>query len=670
MYVLTLLLLINSVKAYTIVNPFGPTVSSDYANCITELIDDNFKKPGVVLVANTYNATTHVVRIREEILKYLHDQFIYSIRTENLIAITKDCEDKIDDCNQNEKPKMDKFAVIRLANYYVIIVDSYTEYKNIVDKIITLRSWNPRAYFIVLCFRLVNIQELIIKRYPERILTYLFKHNAINVVVMIPDQENYRNGILYGWRPFDPPRYCGYHNETADDRLIIENICKKGKLTRKRKLFENRVPTDETGCYLDIVALERTPFVSSNPDDPSLEKIVLQEIISLLKFKPNYKITNSFRGEKDERGVWTGALTHIVEAKSDILIGGIFPDDDVHEDFDSSTAYLTNSYTWVVPRAQKSAPWIALIIIFNKYVWLTASATFLVCSIAWKVIAILSHDTNYHKNISHCLLNTLYSSLGFASYMRPVKQSLRIFFIFLSLYCILFLTAYQTKLIDVLTHPSFEKQIETIEELVESDLLIGGTEELHDLFVNSTDPFDYEIGDVWIDVDDVEIALKDVVVHRNFSILISHLELTHYSAIMPELSDDFGNPTYYEFETTVFSVPLEIVTLRGFPFLDKFNYYLSIFKQCGTFERIKAMFKNLTKIRKAILLNNINSAKSNENALSLLHLEGGFLALAVGYVSGTIILIIEIIVHTRYFQKKMLHIVNYLQRFKIKTKKK
>lgn len=655
---LYLILILYVTIVESIVNPLGPTVSSEYSSCVNNLVDSNFEKSGLVFVGNTLNTTTSILRIREDIVKYLNDKLLYSIQIASPKEEDVECDVINNVCDDIKIVKMEKFTVILLADYYILIVSGFTEFKNMVDKLVTLRTWNPRAYFLILCFTITNLHELPSKNYPARMITYLFKRNAINVVVILPDYKDYRIGIVYGWRPYDPPIYCGYHNETADNRILVENICEYGLLRKKTKLFENRVPNDETGCYMDVVALERQPYISDDPDDPNVEKMLLEEVTELFNLKIKYELINDFRGEKDHKGEWTGALMNIVNGKGDILFGGVFPDYDVHEDFDSSVSYLEDSYTWVVPRAYKSPPWVALIVIYKKLVWLTAGATFAVCVLAWKAFAVLSDDSKYHKCFSHCLLNTWYISLGFASYMQPVRHSLRVFFMFLNIYCILFLTAYQTKLIDVLTHPSYEKQVKTVQELINSDLKIGGVEELRDLFENSTEPDNYKIGEEWISVVDVEVALINVVVHRNFSVLCSRLELQYLSAVMPELSDNFGNPTYYEFEGSVFNVPLEIVTLKGYPLLKRINSFLSVFKQIGVIERIRRIFTNLVAVRKGKLL----TKTETDNALSLRHLEGGFLVLIVGYLSGSTALICELIWNTNYIQNQYSKLIENINR--------
>lgn len=113
-----------------------------------------------------------------------------------------------------------------------------------------------------------------------------------------------------------------------------------------------------------------------------------------------------------------------------ILLGGIFPDFDVNEDFEYSSTYLADSYIWVVPRAYPSPPWVSLTITFHNLVWYSAIVGFLLCVISWKFFGQLSGDTLYNKTLGHCFLNTWLCLLGLSAYTRPRKQGLRLFFVF------------------------------------------------------------------------------------------------------------------------------------------------------------------------------------------------------------------------------------------------
>ena len=633
-----------------IVNPHGPTVINDYTRCITKVMDNEFEEPGLLIFANTNNnVSSSVSRIRTELLKKINEKIKYSVE---IMSPEKEVEICDKDNHNLGVLHIDNYVAIPIANYFVIIIDSYTDFSFLASKLIRSRSWNPFAKFIFLLFNFVQNDKINIE-YVEKVLSCLFKYNAINIIIVVPQAKNFRNAIIYSWKPYDPPEYCGYFNETAKNRLVVQNKCEKGVLKYDKDVFDNKIPREMDGCVIEIIALQRHPFISDDPNEANIEKIMIDEMLKRYKMKARYHFVDGFRGERENVGEWNGALKKLASKRGHLLLGGIFPDFDVHEDYETTITYLADAYTWVVPRADKSAAWVALVIIFKKFVWLTVICGFFLCGITWKIIGQLSGDSEYNSSLGHCFLNTWITILGFVAYLHPAKESLRVFFVFLNIYCILFLTAYQTKLFEVLTNPSYEYQLQTVEELIDSGLKFGGFEELHDLFYNSTDPFDYRIGQQWTDIENITKAMIDVAVHRNFSLLCSRLELAHISSITPELSDSVGNYKYYTFTENVFSVPIETIALRGFPFILEFSTTITLFKQSGLNEALRDHFATFNERRRARQLRALLKEKSDVNPLSVEHLQGGFLALAFGYVSGTLALIVEIVVKTKYVQRKL-----------------
>lgn len=639
------LIFVSIVALKATINPHGPTVVLDFTNCMQTILENDFKDTGVLIFANAYIASTSVSKIKAELLTRIHEKVKYTVEVKSPQYEVDVC----DDYNESFVMHRDVFEPRPLGAYFIIVIDTYKDFPHLVSRLIRSRSWNPSAKFLIMLFNFAA--DKLNKLFVEKITSCLFKYNVLNVVVIVPQSNNVRNGIVYGWRPYDPPQYCGYYNETAYNRILIENTCEEGKLKNKNSVFGDKIPTDMTGCVLYIIALRRQPFVSSDVDEANLEKVLINEVVKPYRLTTSYRIINSSRGEREDDGQWNGALKELTMKKGQILLGGIFPDFDVHEDFDCSIPYLADSYTWVVPRAYSTPPWVALVITFQKLVWYSVIIGFSTCALFWRILGQISGDSRRNRSLKHCFLNAWICSLGYCAYIRPTKQSLRVFFIFFNIYCILIVTAYQTTLIYVLKTPTFQYQIKTIEDLVESGMKFGGFEELHDSFLNSSDPLDSYIYDNWIDVTDLSMAMIDVTVHRNFSLLCSRLELDYVSAVVPDLSDNFGNFKYYAFSMNVFSVPMETVALRGFGYMRKISEGLSLFKQAGINEAVRKHFSSFNARRRAKLLRSLLWKKTDINSLSLQHLQGGFLILALGYATGTLVLALEVAWNTQFIRR-------------------
>lgn len=56
--------------------------------------------------------------------------------------------------------------------------------------------------------------------------------------------------------------------------------------------------------------------------------------------------TDLSRGEPFRNGSWSGILGLLRNDQCDFVVGGFFPDYDVHDDFGVTAAYLQDAYTW------------------------------------------------------------------------------------------------------------------------------------------------------------------------------------------------------------------------------------------------------------------------------------------------------------------------------------
>lgn len=89
-------------------------------------------------------------------------------------------------------------------------------------------------------------------------------------------------------------------------------------------------------------------------------------------------------------------------------------------------------------------------------------------------------------------MNVLAVSIGVSANNRPSYSPLRMFFSILALYALTITAIYTSKLITVFTNPKYGHQIDSIEELLEIGLPIGGRLENMDWFDNE-DELDQEV---------------------------------------------------------------------------------------------------------------------------------------------------------------------------------
>lgn len=131
---------------------------------------------------------------------------------------------------------------------------------------------------------------------------------------------------------------------------------------------------------------------------------------------------------------------------------------------------LKKRYVFV---AQKQPQWLAMLNIFEYTTWILVFVVFVMTAVTWNILGRAMPEGNAHKNVVICILNSWCVFLGISANNRPNLTPLRILYIAFTLYSINMTTVYTSKLINVFKNPSVENQIDTIEEIIDSNLPIG-----------------------------------------------------------------------------------------------------------------------------------------------------------------------------------------------------
>lgn len=294
------------------------------------------------------------------------------------------------------------------------------------------------------------------------------------------------------------------------------------------------------------------------------------------------------------------------------------------------TAFLAR-YVFIAPL---QPPWLGLITIFQPLTWLAFVGIFLLSALSWFVLGNAMPEHRSHKLLPLCTLNSWSVFLCISANNRPNWSPLRIFFVIFSLYALTVTTIYTSKLITVFTQPAYENQIDTIDEIIESGLRIGGREEFHDWFENDNpkDEFFYKVynitEDFWPEVGNLE-AIRD----RKRIVLLNRIFVSSKS-----FDGVFGLPA------NVFVSPLEMICERGFPLLKPFSMLISHMIDAGIIDKLLHDFHyNVT------ILENIRThhekAFSKQIVLTPEHMSGAFTVLFLGLSLSFVILVGECAVH-------------------------
>lgn len=313
------------------------------------------------------------------------------------------------------------------------------------------------------------------------ILNTLFvKHRAVNVVV------------LYASDAFSYDIYTGdpYHGNAVEcGKMKTLNIgkCSQGRIVdpefTNERLMANKVPSEMKHCTFNFCARVQEPFVNEGCQD-GLEIQIMHFLQKEMGFKINTTCSTLDRGEPNEDGGWSDLLGEVRRDSCDIIAGGFFPDHEVHADFAATEFYLQDFYTFYVQKAALAPRWEGLVKIFKIKAWAATGVVLIVSWISWFILGVVSREPHQHHQLVLTFMNVLAVTLGVSANNRPIYSPLRVFFSMLALYALTITAIYTSKLITVFTNPKYSYQIDSIEELLETELSIGGRLENMDWFDN------------------------------------------------------------------------------------------------------------------------------------------------------------------------------------------
>lgn len=191
------------------------------------------------------------------------------------------------------------------------------------------------------------------------------RFNAANVIFLFPsDMDSYK---IFATDPYRN------HHECGSLKPIIIDECQHGILKNVEETTEwlrtSKVPKTLPDCTFKFCARVSEPYVNERCETGlEIELINVMQDILQFKVKPVFLreifffcsdrylfdsqidtfCTNLARGEPHGNGSWSELLGMLRNDECDFLVGGFFPDFEVHNDFGVTNSYFQDSYTWYV----------------------------------------------------------------------------------------------------------------------------------------------------------------------------------------------------------------------------------------------------------------------------------------------------------------------------------
>jgi hypothetical protein len=126
----------------------------------------------------------------------------------------------------------------------------------------------------------------------------------------------------------------------------------------------------------------------------------------------------------------------------------------------------------VIPGTEK------LMTTFSLYVWLTMGLVLLLTtSVFWcdgnVPYRSVCNVTHKYQSLSYCFKNAWAVFMGVAVPQQPTTSTVRVFFFLYGCFCFFISTVFQAFFVFYLVEPMYKKKLETLDELLDSDVVYG-----------------------------------------------------------------------------------------------------------------------------------------------------------------------------------------------------
>lgn len=450
---------------------------------------------------------------------------------------------------------------------------------------------------------------------------------------------------------------------THKTKRCIENIFSKISLScSNRTIREKSFYTPRhlrKACIVDVVSFEYPPFVVNETAGFEIEMLqILGEHINI-----NFNLLIEGNGDSNwgelnkSDGIWSGRLGQ-VEERSAVAVGNLRAMPELQRYFDFSESYYYDKMVWVVPVAELAPRWMCIFMPFSRQLWLFVVFIF----VAGGVLIWLSHTKNerrIYRKLNRTLFVSLETFLAGGSKKPPKTRITRAIFISLSFSSIFFYSVYQGSLIDVLTHPIYQHQIHTLEEIIETRLQIGGFKDYRQYFNVTNDEPSMKIYNMFQTKPNSNVYdwLQTVANDRNVATISSQLYVKYLIASGDAAVVENGLPKVFVLQEVVVPITTSILMPRGFPLTERINRGIEDIIGSGVALELSKKTKSTLKkyeSRKEVIFRG-----RQVSPLTIDNLQGVFVLLLLGSSCAMVVFSLELVVYRSNLWSKWLMVYKW-----------
>jgi hypothetical protein len=523
-------------------------------------------------------------------------------------------------------------------------------------------SWNPRGKFLVVVTASSNDPPNLL---AAQVCSTLWQMgNIVNVVVLVPQKFAHHpiNSTsithstgpdrldLYTWFPYKLGR-CGEVQEVIlMDQWVSEN---QGTFSENAYLYPAKIPKSFMRCPIKVATIGVDPYViwtgnSTQNDGSTVYRVTGLSVDILVSVLDKMNLTTVFLPPaiSTETDPYIKVLSDFEDGLSDVVTGAIpLLPMVVTSSYDATIPYTHNEMKMLLPCPKPIPGSEKVLTTFSLSVWLTMGLVLLLSTaVFWCVgkgpYRSVFRERHTYRSLSHCFYNVWAVFMGVSVPQLPTTSNLRVFFLVYVCYCFAISTVFQAFFVSYLVEPEYGYKIETLDELLDSDIIYGYNPGLDIIFQSVPYPELSEFNErkkLRADCGDTTKCVERIITKGDIASIIVPM---YASYLASEMGIVDVNKIICSFDETIMSAGVIILFKKGNPLLDRVNVLL---RRC-----LEACFLEIrwSELQHRAHLKSWRKLQEDSSDMfvpfSVYHLMPAFVVLVVGNIWSSVVFIVEL----------------------------
>lgn len=427
------IIIIHFIKFKAVITILNESTSSSIPKCLTQILNLYFATNKKLLVNYSSNES-----------RFFANEILKNVQIPCIINVPENSE------------KLYK----QWLTDVIIILDEM----NGVDSVLNITLWHTDTVFFTISKSVGYLKTVFDAFWSNKILNvYGFVERDGSIVT------------IYSFLPYGP-KNCG-----TGDPIIVDtwksNEFETGNIAQ---VIEKKIK-NMNGCPVNVSVRNWAPFAilkhTKSQDIDGFEGKLMLEISRTLNFNAWFCDARIF---VDSGSYYAKATNEVKKGRSDFAIG-VLPS--MREELDFSIPYSPMAcYTYIVPTGirGKQTVWLSFLLSeFEDDIWILIALSIITTAAVFLLFLKYRRHGGFSNDFS--LLHLLSTIIG-VSVKHPVFTEMKIFYL-VWVYINLVLTSlYQSMLSSKLAIPTADQNIETLEQLLQSDLPIFGSANFYKFF--------------------------------------------------------------------------------------------------------------------------------------------------------------------------------------------